>query len=85
MVKWKGKVQHKYQDLIIWIIVPIIPEFLYYIRHRHDPVIDSSAVTSEVDADSIYATTTMTSTVDILGVNVSNLCFAGSSRNPLEN
>jgi len=66
-------------NMLLTTVVPIIPEFLYYIRHRHDPVIDSSAVTPEVNADSIYATTTMTSTIDILGTNVSNLCFAGST------
>lgn len=66
--------------------VPIIPEFLYAIRHRHDPVINTSVITSENGQS--FATYT-TSTVPGLfengayedpGINVTSRCLPDASK-----
>jgi hypothetical protein len=66
--------------------VPIIPEFLYFIRHRHDPVSNMSLVEASQEPFATYTTSTLPTTLladgayEASGTNISNLCFAGSNR-----
>ena len=67
--------------------VPIIPEFLYFIRHRHDNV--STGVVTELEPFATFTTSTIASTTvgllddgayEMPGTNISNLCFSGSTK-----
>lgn len=67
--------------------VPIIPEFLYFIRHRHDPVGNLSIEVTEMAGEPFptYTTSTMPGLLDNgayedPGTNISTLCFSGSNR-----
>lgn len=74
-------------NMLLTTVVPIIPEFLYFIRHRHDPVGNLSIEVTEMAGEPFptYTTSTMPGLLDNgayedPGTNISTLCFSGSNR-----
>lgn len=66
-------------------LVPIIPEFLYAIRHRHDPVNNVSVVTEVTEPFSIYTTSTVpglfeNGAYEDPGTNVTSRCLPDKAK-----
>lgn len=69
-------------DLFFFRLVPIIPEFLYAIRHRHDNV---SVVTETTESFATYTTSTMpglyeNGAYEEPGTNVTSRCLPDSAK-----
>lgn len=66
-------------------LVPIIPEFLYTIRHRHDPVNNVSVVTEVTEPFGTYTTSTIpglfeNGAYEDPGINVTSRCLPDAAK-----
>ncbi|KAK4018073.1 synaptic vesicular amine transporter [Daphnia magna] len=72
-------------NMLLTTVVPIIPEFLYAIRHRHDPVNNVSVVTEVTEPFSIYTTSTVpglfeNGAYEDPGTNVTSRCLPDKAK-----
>nr|CAH0112110.1 unnamed protein product [Daphnia galeata] len=72
-------------NMLLTTVVPIIPEFLYTIRHRHDPVNNVSVVTEVTEPFGTYTTSTIpglfeNGAYEDPGINVTSRCLPDAAK-----